>query len=156
MKLHVAFRNDSVGDLIATDGRFAFTYDDAWLGNPDAFPLSVQMQLSRKDWPSEIAHPFFANLLPEGPSRQIYAERLGVAYDDDVHLLAAIGGDTAGALTFGEGRPQKSRHRSRQEHLTCTHRIWTRIGAFLRPGVHAGLQERRSTAGVLGRWFKGF
>ena len=43
------------------------------------------------------AHNWFANLLPEEASRQLLVNRLGIA-DDDFSLLAAIGGDCAGAL----------------------------------------------------------
>ncbi|MEO1335712.1 MAG: type II toxin-antitoxin system HipA family toxin, partial [Myxococcota bacterium] len=51
---------------------------------------------------------FFGNLLPEGQVRQAVARRLGLSEDNDWAMLAAIGGDCAGALSIlplGEAPP---------------------------------------------------
>ena len=45
-------------------------------------------------------HAFFGGLLPEGEPRRLIARRLGVSERNDFALLAAIGGDCAGAITL--------------------------------------------------------
>ncbi|WP_295515917.1 type II toxin-antitoxin system HipA family toxin [uncultured Pseudomonas sp.] len=59
----------------------------------NSLPLTAQ-SFAPKD---EVAHHWFANLLPEEMARQALVSRLGVA-DEDFALLGAIGGDCAGAL----------------------------------------------------------
>src|SRR3546814_16403075 len=47
-----------------------------------------------------VARNWFCNLLPEGAGRQAIVERLRIAPDDDFALLAAIGGECAGAVSL--------------------------------------------------------
>ena len=100
-ELNVYFRRRRVGRALSDDlERFSFLYDDEWLRYDRNFPISLRLPLHRRRWPAAQAHPFFANLLPEGASRQAICRRLGISVDNDVALLAAIGDDTAGALRF--------------------------------------------------------
>ncbi len=46
------------------------------------------------------AEAFFGGLLPEGAPRERAARNLGVSSDNDFALLAALGGDTAGAISL--------------------------------------------------------
>ena len=62
----------------------------AWLRRLSDSPFSAEQGL---------AHRWFANLLPEAGARQALVRRLGVV-DEDIALLAAIGGDCAGALSL--------------------------------------------------------
>ncbi|MCY1291328.1 Serine/threonine-protein kinase toxin HipA [compost metagenome] len=63
--------------------------------------ISNSLPLAAGAFPAEqgLAHNWFANLLPEEGARQALLRRLGVA-DEDFALLAAIGGDCAGALSL--------------------------------------------------------
>ncbi|HEX4964387.1 MAG TPA: HipA domain-containing protein [Thermoanaerobaculia bacterium] len=47
--------------------------------------------------------PFFANLLPEGPLRELIERRLRIPPGDDLALLAAVGGDLPGAVEVAAG-----------------------------------------------------
>ena len=47
---------------------------------------------------------FFGGLLPEGAPRSCSARRLGVSASNDFGLLAALGGDTAGAISLHRRR----------------------------------------------------
>lgn len=99
--LDVQYGGALVGRAVADDaGRFGFTYADEWLDSPGAFPISANLPMNRKKWPANRAHPFFANLLPEGLARETVCERLGISPDNDVALLNALGDDTAGAFRF--------------------------------------------------------
>jgi serine/threonine-protein kinase HipA len=75
-----------------------FTYDRAWLAAARP-PLSQALPLHDLAPPGAV-HAFFGGLLPEGEPRRLLARRLGVSERNDFALLAAIGGDTAGAITL--------------------------------------------------------
>lgn len=75
-----------------------FAYDDAWLGHPDAHPISPSIPLVRGDQSSDAVHAFFENLLPEGHVRQfLQTSRHATTV---FGLLRSVGGDTASGLTI--------------------------------------------------------
>jgi len=75
-----------------------FTYDPAWIAAARP-PLSQALPLTGPPLPGAV-HAFFGGLLPEGEPRRLIARRLGVSERNDFALLAAIGGDCAGAITL--------------------------------------------------------
>ena len=91
-----------VGDVIAAeDGTLGFTYTEAWLKTRNAFPLSLRLPLQATVYPHEVIFPWLANLLPEGEQFSLLARSLGLNRTDALAILNEIGGDTAGALSFG-------------------------------------------------------
>lgn len=86
------------GVLTDTGPTPTFTYDKAWVdaGMP---PLSQSLPLDGSFGPA-AAGAFFGGLLPEGVPREVLARRLGVSGGNDFGLLAAVGGDTAGAISL--------------------------------------------------------
>ncbi len=78
----------------------AFAYDADWLTQPARFPVSLSLPLTGDVVVGGAARTFFANLLPEGAARQAVCSRLGISVDNDFGLLAAIGGECAGALSL--------------------------------------------------------
>jgi len=91
-----------VGDVTVADtGALGFSYSEAWLATEGAFPLSLTLPLDPTAHPSEVIAPWLANLLPEEDQLNILARSLGVDRADTLAVLRAIGGDTAGALSFG-------------------------------------------------------
>jgi HipA-like protein len=99
-RLSVHHAYGRVGLLEQGEGRvFQFTYDEAWLDSPKRFPISLSLPL-RGEPHQEAAHPFFSNLLPEGDVRRLLCRRLGISTENDFELLAAIGGECAGALVI--------------------------------------------------------
>lgn len=102
MKIPVHYDRFIMGEL-AVDGQGAvsFAYDPRWQAAAGAFPISLTMPLSRRDHAPDLVHPWIANLLPEESQLATLARRLGVARGDTVAILREIGGDTAGALSFG-------------------------------------------------------
>lgn len=87
--------------LVDETGGLTLRYDPRWQGAHGAFPVSLTMPLSRAEHPTEVVHPWIANLLPEEMQLTALAQRLGVAQGDSLAILQEIGGDTAGALSFG-------------------------------------------------------
>ena len=77
-----------------------FAYDPDWIsaGRP---PLSQSLPLDGA-FKDAAAGAFFGGLLPEGAPREVLARQLGVSPTNDFSLLAALAGDTAGAVTLLE------------------------------------------------------
>jgi serine/threonine-protein kinase HipA len=105
--LNVYFEDFSVGELlIARNGRVSFRYDPRWQQTRAAFPASVTMPLQQTEHDPGIVEPWLANLLPEEAPLRTLAHLLGVDGRDVIAFLKAIGGDTAGALSFGPPSPR--------------------------------------------------
>ena len=91
-----------VGQIeVATDGALSLRYADRWLQTDGAFPLSVTMPLRPALYPSDVISPWLANLLPEEEQLTVLTRSLGLDQADVLAVLREIGGDTAGALSFG-------------------------------------------------------
>ena len=78
---------------------WAFTYHQAYV-RAGAPALSVTMPVREAAWTGAVARNWFCNLLPEGAVRQAIVQRLRIPHDDDFSLLAAIGGECAGAVSL--------------------------------------------------------
>jgi serine/threonine-protein kinase HipA len=79
-------------------GGTRFSYDDAWLADPAARPVSLTMPLREQAWEAPALLPFFANLLPEGWLFDISLARLKIARDDAFGLLLATCRDCIGEV----------------------------------------------------------
>ncbi len=91
-----------VGDVTVSEaGTFSFAYTEAWRATEGAFPLSVTLPLGPEVYSSEAISPWLANLLPEEEQLSILTRALGLDRADTLAVLNEIGGDTAGALSFG-------------------------------------------------------
>jgi len=104
-QLGVWWRQECVGVLHADrNDRMEFRYDPGWLHNPAAFPVSLSLPLRLEPY-GDVAHSFFANLLPEADVRARLCERLKVTPGNDFELLRLIGGECAGGLTLSQEMP---------------------------------------------------
>ncbi|MFA7487200.1 MAG: type II toxin-antitoxin system HipA family toxin [Lysobacteraceae bacterium] len=79
------------------DWTFSYHRNHVRTGAP---ALSVTMPLREEPWVGAVVRNWFCNLLPEGAVRQAIVQRLRIAHDDDFALLAAIGGECAGAVSL--------------------------------------------------------
>jgi serine/threonine-protein kinase HipA len=100
--LPIYFESRLVGKIHVDRTGPGFTYDPAWLGLRGAFPISLTMPLRAERITSDVFLPWAANLLPENQQLRTLGEILGMARSDVVGLLSTIGGETAGALSFGQ------------------------------------------------------
>lgn len=92
----------AVGQVdVAADGVLSLSYAERWLQTDGAFPLSVTMPLRAEPYSSDVISPWLANLLPEEEQLTALTRSLGLDQADVLAVLAEIGGDTAGALSFG-------------------------------------------------------
>jgi serine/threonine-protein kinase HipA len=100
--LPVYFEQRRVGAIKVDKNGPSFTYDSGWIGLRGAFPISTTMPLRADRIISDVFLPWAANLLPESEQLRTLGQLLGMARTDVIGLLAAIGGDTAGAISFGQ------------------------------------------------------
>ena len=102
--LHIYIESVKVGTLTATEnGDYFFTYESSWLVSRAPIPLSLSLPLQTEPFSFEISKAFFSNLLPEGQIRDYFSAKNRVSAEDDFGLLAALGGDCAGALELYPG-----------------------------------------------------
>jgi serine/threonine-protein kinase HipA len=96
--LDVRCFDELAGRLVDEPGGLKLAYDPGWLaaGMPS---LSQSLPLDGS-FDSTAVAAFFGGLLPEGTPRDLLARRLGVSVGNDFGLLAAVGGDTAGAISL--------------------------------------------------------
>ena len=89
-----------VGVLDDDGQRLAFRYDDAWLADAGAFPLSRQLPLQSEPFEGQRVNVFFGGLLPEADARDQIARNLGISANNDFAMLERIGGECAGAIAL--------------------------------------------------------
>jgi serine/threonine-protein kinase HipA len=100
--LPVYFEQRLVGTIHVDKNGPGFTYDADWVALRGAFPISIRMPSTSGRIASDIFLPWAANLLPENEQLRTLGQLLGMSRSDVIGLLSAIGGDTAGALSFGQ------------------------------------------------------
>ncbi|MGB6287145.1 MAG: type II toxin-antitoxin system HipA family toxin, partial [Xanthobacteraceae bacterium] len=100
--LPVYFEQRLIGTIHVDTTGPSFTYAPGWIGLRGAFPISLTMPLKSEHFSADIFLPWAANLLPESEQLRTLGQLLGMARSDVIGLLSAIGGDTAGALSFGQ------------------------------------------------------
>ena len=100
--LPVYFEQRLVGTIHVGGKGPGFGYDRRWLETKGAFPISTTMPLGPDRIGPDKFLPWAANLLPESEQLRAVGQFLGMAPGDVIGLLAAIGRDTAGALSIGK------------------------------------------------------
>lgn len=85
-----------------TQDQFDFSYDAAWRAHPASFALSPALPLARPadGYAVGAVRRFVENLLPEGRGLDMAAATHQVSKNNIFGLIAALGAETAGALSF--------------------------------------------------------
>lgn len=100
------YLHDHNAGLLTIDGplrspeEWAFTYAPDYLARPDSVALSASLPLRETRFEGAVVRNWFCNLLPEGAVRTAISNRLRLPVWDDFGLLAAIGGECAGAVSL--------------------------------------------------------
>ena len=105
MELPVHFEHRQVATIVADAQTTSLSYDEAWLGSPESFPVSLSMPLQREPHGGDRVLPWVMNLLPEGDPLRAMTRALGAAPEDVLGLIRETGADLAGALSIGGRRP---------------------------------------------------
>lgn len=99
--LQVYFHETVIGQLVQDDdGEINFTYDKAWLNDPNAVAISCSLPLRQETFRRKECRAFFEGILPEDNQRKLIAKNLGISDKNDFSMLEKIGGECAGALSF--------------------------------------------------------
>jgi serine/threonine-protein kinase HipA len=99
-RLIVSLHGNPIGVLDDDGQRLVFQYNDAWLADADALPLSRQLPLQSEPFEGQQVSVFFGGLLPEADSRDQIARKLGISVNNDFAMLERIGGECAGAIAL--------------------------------------------------------
>lgn len=103
--LNVLMNGILIGKLEkATNGSLSFTYEEQWLKNPNARPISLSLPLVSQTFQGDVVFNFFDNLLPDNPAiRSRIQAKMSISTNQPFDLLASIGRDCVGALQLIEG-----------------------------------------------------
>jgi serine/threonine-protein kinase HipA len=78
-----------------------FRYADSWLGDPQAYPVSLALPLFAPEYDGVAVRYWLRGLLPDNEARlQEIETEFGVSRDDPYAMLAYVGEDCAGAVQF--------------------------------------------------------
>ena len=89
-----------------------FTYAPEWLSSRKE-PLSFSLPLQAELFPAKKTRPYFDGLLPEGAARDALAKAVHASPRSYVKLLAALGDECIGAVSFR--LPDEGREEEREE-----------------------------------------
>lgn len=104
--LNIFLDNRHVARLWLDNKYYCFQYV-----TDDIPPISLTLPVRKEPYLRDEAKPYFANLLPEGATRNTIETKMGLTRGDDFELLKRIGGDCAGAITvFPEGEFPEANH----------------------------------------------
>ncbi|MEA3373898.1 MAG: HipA N-terminal domain-containing protein [Campylobacterota bacterium] len=104
MQKGIVYRNQvAIGMIVKENGIYRFVYDQAYLKDPDAVPISVCFPLEDEMFESNQLFSFFANMLAEGNIKAIQCRDLQIDEDDHfTRLLKTARSNTIGAITIEE------------------------------------------------------
>ena len=86
------------GIIEERDDVFAFTYDSAYLADPNAPPVSLTLPLRSEPYESKTFLPFFDGLIPEGWLLDLAARHWKLDRRNRMDLLLAACEDCIGAV----------------------------------------------------------
>ena len=148
----------------APSGATIFRYEPEWLDSDRAFPVSLSLELSDRQWSGAAVASVFDGLLPDDPTvRETIAAREHADSASTFDLLAAIGRDCVGALRFlpegdDPGDPTRMRYHAvddddiaRRLANLATNPLGMQHDDDWRISI-AGMQEKTSYLDIDGKW----
>ena len=148
----------------APSGATIFGYEPEWLDSDRAFPVSLSLELSDRQWSGAAVASVFDGLLPDDPTvRETIAAREHADSASTFDLLAAIGRDCVGALRFlpegdDPGDPTRMRYHAvddddiaRRLANLATNPLGMQHDDDWRISI-AGMQEKTSYLDIDGKW----
>lgn len=94
----VLYRDTIAGLLVEDENGYTFTYDDDYLLDASAEPISLTFPLIAKPYQSNVLFPFFDGLIPEGWLLDIATHNWKINPSDRMGLLLACCKDCIGAI----------------------------------------------------------
>lgn len=96
----VYYDNIVCGKIKETDDGYVFSYESSYLSSPNAKAISLNMPLSKEPYISNILHPFFDGLIPEGWLLEIAINKWKIDRKDRMGLLLSVCEDSVGAVSI--------------------------------------------------------
>ncbi|MBQ8101057.1 MAG: HipA N-terminal domain-containing protein [Paludibacteraceae bacterium] len=98
-KADIYYNEHLAGRLEETDTGYWFAYDKTYLQSVDARPISLTMPLTDQPYDSNILHPFFDGLIPEGWLLDVALRNSDVSSLDRMGLLLLCCKECLGAVS---------------------------------------------------------
>ena len=98
-KADIYYKDRLAGRLEETDTGYRFVYNNAYLQSIDARPISLTMPLTDKLYESNILHPFFDGLIPEGWLLDVALRNSDISQLDRMGLLLLCCKECIGAVS---------------------------------------------------------
>ena len=95
----IYYQSQLAGVLSEEDTGYRFVYDNDYLRQPKAIPISLTMPLSQKEFESNVLFPFFDGLIPEGWLLDISVQNWKLDPRDRMGLLMTCCRDCIGAVS---------------------------------------------------------
>lgn len=96
----VFLKKSLVGTIVEDEEGFTFQYDNQYLKQEDAKPVSLTLPLTEKPYHSNVLFPFFDGLIPEGWLLDIAERSWKINQRDRMSLLLACCKDCIGAVSI--------------------------------------------------------
>lgn len=98
----VYMHREYAGMLIENEEGYSFQYDNTFLSNPEAKPVSLTLPIRKEKYTSRTIFPFFDGLIPEGWLLEIAEKNWKLNARDRMGLLLACCRDCIGAVSIEE------------------------------------------------------
>jgi serine/threonine-protein kinase HipA len=95
----IHIRQRLAGILTETDSGYSFVYDNAYLSEQAAEPVSLTMPLRNEPYTDKALFPFFDGLIPEGWLLDIAERNWKIHHRDRMSLLLACCEDCIGTVS---------------------------------------------------------
>lgn len=98
-KGYVYFKDIYAGELVENADGYIFSYDSAYLNNPESRAISLTLPLRKEPYQSNILMPFFDGLIPEGWLLDVASHNWKINQRDRMGLLLVCCADCIGAVS---------------------------------------------------------
>ena len=95
----VYYNNIECGIILENDDGYIFRYDQNWLEDPLAKPISLTLPLQKEEFFSNTLFSFFDGLIPEGWLLEIAVQKWKLNRKERMGLLLTVCNDTIGAVS---------------------------------------------------------
>ena len=98
-KALIQYKGNNAGILEETDEGYEFQYNQEYLSDAAAKPVSLTLPLSEKPYKSSVLFPFFDGLIPEGWLLDVALRNTDISELDRFSLLLLCCKDCIGAVS---------------------------------------------------------
>lgn len=148
IRLRVWANNHAMGWFGHEAAQYFFQYDEQWIKNEFAFPITPQFDLREEPYRGDAVKTFFSNLLPEGMPLDEVLNQIQIRNANTLEIIAEMGADLPGVLSvLPKGKePDAQQQYSPLSKEELSHRVQAR--AQKKPLLTSNEHTRMSLAGA--------